>query len=63
MTETRLRKPSGELLAVIRTSDSGMQRIYDAGGMFRGMFNPAMNSTYDSGGMLVGRGNMLAALV
>ena len=63
MNEHWLKKPGGELLAVIRTDSAGVQRIFTPGGSYLGSYHPESDTTFYPGGIMVKRGNLLSALI
>lgn len=63
MQDKWLRKPNGEMIAVIRTQSGGVQRIFTINGSFLGEYRPYSDTTHLPNGGMVGRGNLLGTLV
>jgi hypothetical protein len=63
MSEQELRDSSGRLLGKIREQNNGKYEGRDAAGRLKGTYDPRSNETRDASGRLVGKGNMLAALI
>lgn len=58
-----LRDSNGRPIGTITTVANGKQEGRDANGRLKGSYDPKTNHTRDSNGRVVGKGNMLAALV
>ena len=58
-----LRDSNGRAIGSITTASNGKQEGRDANGRFKGTFDPKTNQTRDSNGRLVGKGNVLAAVI
>jgi len=59
----QLRYELGRLLGTIATQSNGKIEARDALARFKGTYDPKSNETRDSLGRLVGKGNLLAALI
>ena len=62
MATQELRDKSGRLLGKIKESGNKLE-LRDASGRLKGTYNPRSNETRNSSGRLVGKGNMLTALL
>ena len=58
-----LRDSNGRPVGKITVTSNGRLEGRDANGRLKGKYNPKDDRTYDSNGRLVGRGNLLAALI
>lgn len=58
-----IRDKNGELFGTIETISTGIQIFRDKNGRRLGIYNPATNKTFSHTGALVGRGNVLTALI
>jgi len=58
-----IRDRNGELFGTIETTSNGIQIFRDKNGRRLGIYNPATNKTFSHTGALVGRGNVLTALI
>ena len=62
MADQELRDKSGKLLGKIKEV-GGKLEIRDSTGRLKGKYDPKTNETRDDAGRLVGKGNLLAALL
>ena len=62
MADQELRDKSGKLLGKIKVV-GGKLEIRDSTGRLKGKYDPKTNETRDDAGRLVGKGNLLAALL
>ena len=62
MADQELRDKSGKLLGKIKDV-GGKLEIRDSTGRLKGKFDPKTNETRDDAGRLLGKGNLLAALL
>jgi hypothetical protein len=62
MADQELRDKSGKLLGKIKDV-GGKLEIRDSTGRLKGKYDPKTNETRDDAGRLVGKGNLLAALL
>lgn len=58
-----LKDRSGRLIGKIRERTDGRLEVRDAGGRLKGIYDPGNNTTKDAAGRLVGKGNLLTALL
>jgi hypothetical protein len=58
-----LRDSNGRPIGSITITSSGKHEGRDANGRMKGSYDPKTNQTRDSSGRLVGKGNVLAAVV
>ena len=58
-----LRDSNGRPIGSITIVANGKQEGRDANGRLKGSFDPKTNQTRDSSGRLVGKGNVLAAII
>ncbi len=63
MAEQELRDRHGKLLGKIKTLSNGKLEVRDAHSVMKGTFDPKTDQTRDARGVLVGKGNLLAALI
>lgn len=59
----QLRDSSNRPIGTITTTTSGKLEGRDANGRLKGTYDPKTDQTRDSSGRVVGRGNVLAAVV
>lgn len=58
-----LRDSNGRPIGTITIASNGKYEGRDANGRLKGSYDPRTNQTRDSNGRVVGRGNVLAAVV
>lgn len=63
MIDQELRDRSGRFLGKIKTLRDGKLELRDRSGRFLGTYDPKRNETRDRRGRLVGKGNLLVALL
>ena len=61
--EQVLKDSNNRTIGKIRSLANGRMEGRDANGRLKGTFDPKANETRDSNGRVVGRGNLLAALI
>ena len=59
----QLRDSNNRPIGTITTTSNGKLEGRDANGRLKGTYDPKSDQTRDSNGRVVGRGNMLAAVV
>lgn len=59
----QLRDSNNRPIGTITTTSNGKLEGRDANGRLKGSYDPKTNQTRDSNGRVVGKGNVLAALV
>jgi len=62
MADQLLKDKNGRLIGKIAMSGSRYQG-FDQSGRLKGSYDPKSDSTFDANGRLVGKGNLLSALV
>ena len=63
MADQELRNRQGKLLGKIKTVGTGKLEARDSVGHLKGTYDPRTNETRDPVGRLLGKGNLLAALI
>ncbi|MBI5358962.1 MAG: hypothetical protein HZA48_00085 [Planctomycetes bacterium] len=63
MSDQELKDNHGKLLGKIKELSGGKLEIRDSRGNLLGRYDPKNNETRDSHGSLVGKGNLLTALL
>jgi hypothetical protein len=59
----QLRDSNSRTIGTITTTPGGKLEGRDASGRMKGSYDPKTNQTRDSNGRVVGRGNVLAAVI